>query len=162
MQYASVPSASPLPRLTDDLVEFARAQEVEAAVSRRLASLDKGPVLQASLLALPVLLAAVSFAGGLATVYASTDCRGTKFGTYSRAFLYTSLTHSLVAPALAWAVQRAGIGLLRRPGAAFAVYCAQAAVLASFLVAMVVLLGLVWRTACPSVREKARSRLRLG
>lgn len=160
MQYESVPSASPLPRLTDDLVDFAKAQEVEATVRRRLAALDKGPLLQATLFALPVALAAVSFAGGLATVYASTDCKGTEFGTYSRAFLYTSLTHSLVAPALSWAVNAAGVGLLRRPRAAFAVHCGQAVVLGSFFVAMVVLLGLVWRTACPSVRDKVRSRLR--
>lgn len=162
MQYESVPSASPLPRYTDDLAEFARAQEVEATVRRRLTALDKGPFLQAALFGLPVALAAVSIAGGLATVYASTDCQGTEFGTYSRAFLYTSLTHSIVAPALSWAVNAAVVRLLRRPGAAFAVYCGQAAVLTAFLVAMVVLLGFVWRTACPSVRDKVRARLRLA
>lgn len=160
MQYESVPSASPLTRFTDDLAEFARAQEVEATVRRRLTALDKGPFLQAALFVLPVALAAVSFAGGLATVYASTDCKGTAFGTYSRAFLYTSLTHSIVAPALSWAVTTAGIRLLRRPGLAFAAYCVHAAVLTSFLITMVVLLGLVWRTACPSVRDKVRARLR--
>lgn len=162
MEYEAIPSMAdmrPL-RVTDEIAELTRAQEVEAAVRARLAALNKGRLVQGALFALPVVIALVSFLGGLATVYASTDCKGTDFGTYSRAFLYTSLSHALVAPILNWLVGLAVLSLLRHPTLAYSAYCAQAAVLACFLTAMVVLLLLVYRSACPSVWEKINGRLR--
>ncbi|KAK9844808.1 hypothetical protein WJX74_007062 [Apatococcus lobatus] len=158
---SSVSGGDPqLQRVTSDLRALAAAQAVEAAIKKRLGALDQGAVVRMLLLALPVALAVVSFLGGLATVYASTDCKGTDFESTSRAFLYTSLARSIVAPVLSWAVGALVLRLLHRPVLAYAVYCSQAAVLAAFLVSMLVLLGLLWRRSCRSVREKVVSRLR--
>lgn len=139
---------------------YVQAQTVERRVRERLSSVDKGIVLKVLLAALPILTALVSVLGGLFTVYASTDCKGTDFAAYSRAFLYTSIAYAVVNP-----VVDKGIGffihrLLGHPTIAFCVYCGQALVLTGFFVALTVLLGLVWNTACPSVTQKVRDRLR--
>lgn len=138
---------------------FADAQDLERRVRERLSSIDKGPVLKVALTTLPILTALVSVAGGLFTVYASTDCQGSDFAAYSRAFLYTSIAYAVANPVLDKAIGLSLRHLLGRPSLAFYVYCGQALVLGSFCLTLTVLLGLVWRTACPSAAAKIRARL---
>ncbi len=141
------------------LKAFVDAQRVEQGVRDRLISVDKGRALKTLLIVLPIVTTVVGLVGGLFTVYSSTDCQGSDFGRYSRAFLYTSLTYTVTALVLDKSIGAAMLRLMRHPGVAFPVYCVQALVTACFLVAMLVLLGLLYRSACPSVIAKIKQRL---
>ncbi|KAK9816143.1 hypothetical protein WJX74_007992 [Apatococcus lobatus] len=141
------------------LKAFVDAQRIEQGVRERLSRVDKGRVLKTLLIVLPAVTTVVGILGGFFTVYSSTDCRDSDFGVYSRVFLYTSLSYTITNLILDKSIGMALLRLMRYPGVAFPVYCAQALVTACFLVAMLVLLGLMWRAACPSVVAKIKQRL---
>lgn len=141
------------------LAEFIRAQAVEQGVRDRLGALDKGLVLKVLLIVLPIATWLVSVAGGLYTVYASSDCAGSQFKTYSKTFLYTSYAYACVNLLINVGINQGIRSLIRYPRLAFCTYCAQAGVIGAFLVAMVVLLILIRKTACSSVKTKIENRL---
>lgn len=119
----------------------------------------RGVLLRTLLLTLPVLTSAVSVVGGLFTVYASTDCKGSQFGTYSRTFLYTSIAYTLATTVMDKAVHAAVQSLMHHPTiAAFTFWC-QAGVYTAFFLTLIVFLALIVHTACPSVKDKIAARL---
>ena len=160
MQYSRFTDEVPgrLPRQAT-LEKFLRAFEVEQLVGRELDVLNKGVVLKTILLVVPVAATLLSVTGGLFTVYSSSDCEGTSFRTYSRAFLYTSLTWSLVSIVMDKAVGSSTRWLIANPTSAYAAYCSQAVVTVAFFAALLALFVMVVKTACPSVKRKVQTRL---
>lgn len=140
---------------------FLSAVKVEQSVKERFAAIDKGRLLKTVMLVLPVLTTIVGVVGGLFTVYASTDCKDSRFEKYSRMFLYTSLTYTITNIVMDKSIGTAMFQLLKHPRIAFPVYCLQALTIGAFFVVMVVLLALIIRTACPGVRSRVLARLRL-
>ena len=141
------------------LQHFLKAHDLQQEVGNQLDSLNKGYVLKALLTGLPTVTALVSVVGGLYTVYSSTDCEGSKFSGWSRAFLYTSIAYTITNTLMSTAMSQAIRPLIQRPNLAFGLYCLQAGVLASFFAVMVCLLVMVVKTACPSVKTKVKDRL---
>lgn len=155
------PSAQGVARLDRQatLDRFLRAYEVEQLVERELEVLNKGRILKALLLVVPVATTAISVVGGLYTVYSSSDCQGTRFAAYSRAFLYTSISWTLVNVLMNQALSSNLRRLMANPGAAFAAYCGQAGVTLAFFGALLALFVMVLKTACPTVKAKVKTRL---
>lgn len=132
---------------------------LEAAVLRRLQVLHKSPLLATLTIMVPVLTTITSLIGGLFTVYASTDCKSSKFGTYSRGLLYTSLSYALVRTVSGVLVNNNLQFLIRHPQLATVVFVGQVAVATCFFITMLVLLTLVFHSACPAARTKVEARL---
>ena len=143
----------------DGLLPFLHAYDVQQEVVSQLNALNKGYVLKALLTGLPIATTVISIVGSLYTVYSSTDCQGSAFAARSRSFLYTSLAYTLTNTVMDKALSANLRFLINRPNLAFALYCTQAGVLTAFLVAMVTLLALVIKSACPAVRRKVMKRL---
>ena len=142
-----------------DLQAFLQANAIEQGVKAKLSAIDKGLVLKTLLIVLPIATWIVSVAGGLYTVYSSSDCQGTNFSKYTRAFLYTSYAYACVNLCMNTSINQSIAFLIRHPLLSFGVYCAQAIIISAFLVAMLVLLILVWKSACPTVTLKIKERL---
>ena len=150
--FARLPRAPALER-------FLQAYEVEQRVGQELDVLNKGKVLKLLLLVVPVATTMISVAGGLYTVYASTDCKGTSFATYSRAFLYTGISWTMINVVMNQALSSSLRRLIANPRWAFAAYCGQAGVTLAFFATLLALFVMVLKTACPSVRQKVKTRL---
>lgn len=145
---------------TGELAEFLQAKAIEEGVRKKLSNLDKGALLRSLLIILPIIATLISLAGGLYTVYSSTDCKDSKFAKYSRIFLYTSISYTLTNLVMDKTITAIVLPLMRHPSIAFATYCLQATIVAGFVITMGTLLILVYRSACPSVKSKVLDRLK--
>ena len=141
-----------------DLQAFMQANAVKTGIQSKLDGIAKGVVLKFLLIILPIITGAVSVVGGLYTVYSSSDCKGTNFSAYTRAFLYTSYAYACVNLIMNVLLNQGTLFLIKHASWSFWIYWSQACIISMFLAAMLALLIMVKRSACPAVKSKIQTR----
>ena len=140
-------------------MDAAYSRAIDQQVGVRLKVLNHRGLYKILLIALPIATSLVSLLGGLLTVYASTDCEGTDFKGFCRAFLYTSLTYTMFRTVSAAVISATLSYLIDHPHIATAAFMTQTVVTACFFLALSWLLFYVYSTSCQAVREKAKKAL---